>query len=71
MGGETNQLLLLLLLVNVAGLGYLAWRVTRLEHLLANDPRFRRKRSPQRGKVVPILKDHIEPGPFKPDGPKR
>jgi hypothetical protein len=69
-GASTNDLLLLLLVVTVAGLGYLAWRVARLERLLANDPRFRRRLSPQRGKVIPILKDDIEPGPFKPDGKK-
>lgn len=70
MDANTNDLLLLLLAVTVAGLGYLTWRVVRLERLLANDPRFRRKLSPQRGKVVSILKDDIEPGPFKPDGSK-
>jgi hypothetical protein len=67
----TNDLLLLLLLLNASGLGYLIWRVARLERLLASDPRFRRKLSSQRGKVIPILKDEIEPGPFRPDGPKK
>lgn len=65
---ETNDLLLLLLVLTAAGFGYLIWRVARLERLLANDPRFRRRLTPQRGKVVSILKDDIEPGPFKPDG---
>jgi hypothetical protein len=70
MGMSMNDLLLLLLAVNVAGLGYLIWRVGRLERALASDPKFRRKLSPQRGRVISILKDDLEPGPFKPDGPK-
>jgi hypothetical protein len=71
MNNNGNDLLLLLLVLNAAGLGYLIWRVLRVERLLASDPRFRRKLSPQRGKVIPILKDDIEPGPFRPDGPKK
>jgi hypothetical protein len=63
------DLLLLLLVLHVAGLGYLIWRVGRIERLLASDPKLRKGLSRQRGKVIPILKEQIEPGPFKPDGP--
>lgn len=68
---KANDLILILLVLALAGISYLTYRLARLERLLANDPRFRRRLSPQRGKVVSILKDDIEPGPFKPDGPKR
>jgi hypothetical protein len=63
------DLLFLLLVLNVAGLGYLIWRVGRIERMLANDPRLRKGLTRQRGKVIPILKEQIEPGPFKPNGP--
>jgi hypothetical protein len=61
-----NDAILLLLL---GGVGYLIWRVTRLERLLT--PGSGRKRPGVRttgdGKIIPILRDDIEPGPFKPE----
>ncbi|HWI62582.1 MAG TPA: hypothetical protein VNT75_12125 [Symbiobacteriaceae bacterium] len=58
------ELLLLL------GLGYLMYKVNKLERMLEGGATVRRK--PVRtadgdGKVIPILKDKIEPGPFKPE----
>jgi hypothetical protein len=53
-----------LLLVAVA---YLIYKVTRLERLLESRFARREARHPADvdGKVIPILKDEIEPGPFK------
>lgn len=48
-----------------AAVGYLFIRVNRLEQML--DARRRPARTVKSGnpKVIPILKDEIEPGPFK------
>lgn len=65
-GGSTVQTetvaLLLFLLLGAAG--YLAYKVNRLERLLDEmaHPRRNARRS---GKVIPLLKEHIEPGPFR------
>lgn len=50
----------------VAAVLYLIYKVNRLERLL--EGRSSARRAPARsgdGKVIPILKDQIEPGPFK------
>jgi hypothetical protein len=67
-GGEsvaTNWLLLGLLLA----VGYLTYRVHRLERALLQRGRVRR--STGDGKVVPLLKENIEPGPFKQGNERR
>lgn len=59
MGG---QALTVLLLVAVA---YLIVKVHRLERLLDEGGKLRRRAPEGDGKVIPILKDRIEPGPFR------
>ena len=53
------------------GLGYLMYKVNKLERMLEGGAGTRRKAvrvAPQGdGKVIPILKEQIEPGPFKPE----
>lgn len=50
------------------GLGYLMYKVNKLERMLDGGARRRTIRVPQGdGKVIPILKEQIEPGPFKPE----
>lgn len=57
-----GQALTVLLLTAVA---YLIYKVHRLERLL-DEGRTRRRASLEGdGKVIPILKENIEPGPFK------
>jgi hypothetical protein len=56
----------------LGGLAYLIYRVHRLEKTLAGRGARRvATRSHSGGKVIPILKDQIEPGPFKPDPEKK
>ncbi|HYF95127.1 MAG TPA: hypothetical protein VD969_23200 [Symbiobacteriaceae bacterium] len=55
-------------LLMLLGLGFVAFKVMKLERMLESGAR----RKPLRlhggdPKVIPILKEHIEPGPFKPD----
>ena len=55
--------LILLLLLAVA---YLIYKVHRLEMLLMSGARPRRQRvGPNGQRIIPILKEHIEPGPFR------
>lgn len=52
------------------GLGYLMYKVNKLERMLDGGASRRKPvRAPSSGdgKVIPILKEQIEPGPFKPD----
>lgn len=50
----------------LGGLAYLIYRVHRLEKALERRSGRRAPiRMPGGGKVIPILKEHIEPGPFK------
>lgn len=50
------------------GVGYLIFKVNKLERMLDGGARRRTIRVPGGdGKVIPILKEQIEPGPFKPD----
>ncbi len=62
---ETLRLLVLLLLAAVL---YLIYRVHRLEQLLSGRIRTPRPnhRGGRSGKVVPLLRDDIPPGPFSP-----
>jgi hypothetical protein len=46
---------------------YLIYKVNRLERLLEGKSRLRSARPAGDPKIIPILKDHIEPGPFKPE----
>ena len=58
----------------LGGLAYLIYRVHRLEKALEGRSNRRAVvRTAGGGKVIPILKEHIEPGPFKgePDPEKR
>ncbi|MBP2018170.1 hypothetical protein J2Z79_001569 [Symbiobacterium terraclitae] len=63
---ETLQVLVLLQLAAVL---YLIYRVHRLEQSLGGRARGSRRSDPGSGsgKVVPLLKDNIPPGPFRPD----
>ncbi|WP_374712255.1 hypothetical protein [Symbiobacterium terraclitae] len=65
---ETLQVLVLL---QMAAVLYLIYRVHRLEQSLGGRARGSRRSDPGRGsgsgKVVPLLKDDIPPGPFRPD----
>ncbi|MEW8978079.1 MAG: hypothetical protein AB2385_06705 [Symbiobacterium sp.] len=67
---ETLQFLVLVQLVAVL---YLIYRVHRLEQALSARERLSRSsgRGTRRGKVVPLLKEDIPPGPFRrsPDPP--
>lgn len=55
-----------ILVALVIAVGYLIYRVDRLERRLESGGKLRRtSRAPGDGKVIPILKDNIEPGPFK------
>jgi hypothetical protein len=55
--------IILLLLVMV---GYLIYKVHRLEGLLSGRPKVGVRTSRrQSGKVIPILKEDLEPGPFQ------
>jgi hypothetical protein len=58
--GET-----VLLYVLVAAVGFLIYKVNRLERMVESGARVRRQK-PAVGdsKLIPILKDEIEPGPF-------
>jgi len=58
---ESVALLLLLLLGAAA---YLIYKVNRLERLLDQMAHPRRNER-RRGKVIPLLKEKIEPGPFR------
>ncbi len=49
----------------LAAVAYLIYKVHRLERMLEGG-RVRRRAPEGDGKVIPILKDRIEPGPFKP-----
>ncbi|MDF2631230.1 MAG: hypothetical protein K0R39_5061 [Symbiobacteriaceae bacterium] len=52
------------------GLLYLMYKVNKLERMLEGGAAKRRpvRVAPQGdGKVIPILKEQIEPGPFKPE----
>ncbi|HLN65589.1 MAG TPA: hypothetical protein VK464_29030 [Symbiobacteriaceae bacterium] len=50
----------------LGGLAYLIYRVHRLEKALeGRSGRRATVRTAGGGKVIPILKEHIEPGPFK------
>ncbi|HWI53338.1 MAG TPA: hypothetical protein VNT01_14440 [Symbiobacteriaceae bacterium] len=52
----------------LVGMGYLMYKLNKLERMLEGKARGRAIRVPQGdGKVIPILKEQIEPGPFKPD----
>jgi len=52
----------------LVGLGYLMYKVNKLERMLEGKARGRMIRVPSGdGKVIPILKEQIEPGPFKPE----
>lgn len=61
MDGITALLLLLL-----GAVVYLIYKVNRLEDLVSGGGRHRRRPAGD-SKVIPILKEHIEPGPFKPE----
>lgn len=60
-----NNTLALLLLINVGALVYLVYKVNRLERLLEEGRPHRQSGSRGKGKVVPLLKENIEPGPFR------
>ncbi|MBY6274961.1 hypothetical protein [Symbiobacterium thermophilum] len=68
------ETLRLLLLLQFAALLYLIYRVHRLEQLvngrIRTTPRLT-QRSGRAGKVVPLLRDDIPPGPFSPGTPDR
>lgn len=66
---DATQILLLLLLGAVA---YLIVKVNRLEQLVRDGGKARRRLAEPagEGKVISILKENIEPGPFK-DGNRR
>lgn len=55
--------------VLLLGLIYLIYKVNKLERMLEGGARRKVIRTPGSGdgKVIPILKEQIEPGPFKPD----
>lgn len=61
MPADTLPLLLLTLL---AAVGYLIYRISRLERLV-DEITHPRRRPTGNGKVIPILKEQIEPGPFR------
>jgi hypothetical protein len=61
---DTTQALLVLLLVAV---GFLTYKVVRLERRLNARDRPKTRRN---DKIVPILKDQIEKGPFSVPTPK-
>ncbi|OTA41133.1 MAG: hypothetical protein A6D92_09670 [Symbiobacterium thermophilum] len=68
------ETLRLLLLLQFAALLYLIYRVHRLEQLvngrIRTTPRLT-QRSGRSGKVVPLLRDDIPPGPFSSGNPDR
>lgn len=52
----------------LVGMGYLIYKVNKLERMLEGKARGRTLHIPGGdGKVIPILKEQIEPGPFKPE----
>lgn len=52
----------------LVGMGYLIYKVNKVERMLEARGRGRTIRVGQGdGKVIPILKEEIEPGPFKPE----
>lgn len=54
----------------LAAVIYLIYKVNRLERLLEGRSGARRvvtRPGGANGKIIPILKEQIEPGPFKPD----
>lgn len=58
----------LLLLLQFVAILYLVYRVHRLEQAMGSGSRTPRRasRSESCGKVVPLLKEEIPPGPFRP-----
>jgi|GEM_PF-2792130 len=73
-GGAPLDTGILLQVITLATVVYLLVRVGRLERMLGDRTRSRRQGDPGPagdGKIIPILKDHIEPGPFKPQPPEK
>lgn len=68
-GKEANALVSPVDILLLAAVVYLIYRVHRLEDRLGGRSGMRRTvvRTADGGKIIPILKDRIEPGPFKPE----
>lgn len=58
---------MLLALFQTGAIIYLIYRVNRLEQALGGGQRPARRPTPPKGerKVIPLIRDNLEPGPFK------